>query len=122
MNILIVERDPVFRSNMARVLAEHHAIEIAENAERGFEIAMRRDIHIIITGHQFGMGMGGAEFSLEVKRYITRRIAIILTSELAEPLPHEADRFLSRPFDAEILLEIITDLTRNQKVACSDFC
>ncbi|MDO8579638.1 MAG: response regulator [bacterium] len=118
MNILLVERDSVFRSNMARVLAEYHAVEIAENAEMGFQIVLERDIHIIITGHQFGMGMGGAEFSLEIKRYINRKIFIILTSELVEPLPHGADRFISQPFDAEILLEIITDLMKNQKVAC----
>lgn len=117
LNVLVVEGDPIDRMNIKMALEEHHQVEVATNAEEGFQTVLEKDIHVVVTSHHFGRGITGRQLSVDIKRLL-HPLPVILMSKFAEPFPHGADRFISKPFKTETLLEIIADLVRTHRIVC----
>lgn len=119
--ILIVEDSPDVRVYVADLLKNEYEILLAENGEKGLELALDNIPDLILSDIMMP-GMDGIEFCRRIKTsWQTSHIPIILlTAKVGdesklEGLETGADDYLTKPFNADELLVRIKNLIEQRK-------
>ncbi|WP_167015888.1 two-component regulator propeller domain-containing protein [Chitinophaga sp. Cy-1792] len=119
--ILVVEDNQLIQSLIKGILPPFYQVTIASNAESGLVIA-RETLPDIIISDVMMPGMNGFKFCKLLKSdTLTSHIPIILltaktaTDDQIYGLDQGADIYLSKPFNARILLLHVRNLIRNQE-------
>ncbi|MCF8378663.1 MAG: response regulator [Bacteroidales bacterium] len=119
--ILIVEDNPDLRNYIRdQFNSEYHIIE-AQNGQTGYEKAVQHIPDLIVTDLMMPV-MGGMEMCQKVKTHpLTSHIPVIMLTAKAdkesklEGLETNADDYIIKPFDAELLVVRAKNLIRQRK-------
>jgi YesN/AraC family two-component response regulator len=119
--ILIVEDNEDLRKYIIEFLQDYYSVVFAENGKQGLEILKTRNVQLVISDVMMPV-MDGFEFCQIVKSQIeTSHIPVILLTALSSSentstgLEKGADAYISKPFDANVLLSQIKNLLEQRK-------
>ena len=125
--ILFVEDSPDVRTYLFDLLKSDYEVLLAENAERGIEIALQEAPELIVSDIMM-QGMDGIEFCKRLKTdWQTSHIPVILltakatTESKLEGLETGADDYLTKPFSFEELSVRIKNLIAQRKLLWEKF-
>ena len=125
--LLIVDDNPEVRSFIKTIFEKDNNIYEAENGEEAIEIAKNNTIDLIISDVMMPI-MDGMELCETIKSNIlTSHIPVILltakTSEDAhkEGFIHGADAYITKPFNAELLVLRVKNILRSRKKLIEKF-
>ncbi|MEG0887928.1 MULTISPECIES: hybrid sensor histidine kinase/response regulator transcription factor [Bacteroides] len=118
--LLIVEDNEDLLNVLKQLFTSFYQVLVARNGKEGLEIAMNEKIDLIISDVMMPE-MTGTEMCLQIKNNIDLcHIPIILltalntTEQNIEGLNRGADDYITKPFNAKILLSRCTNLIRNR--------
>lgn len=115
--ILIVDDDDILALLMKAILqGEGFEAEIAKDGIEGLEKVNRGEYHVIISDCEMPR-MKGDRFYLEVQKLnqdLVKRI-IFISGNINEFIMSTGNRFLSKPFSNQQLIEIVKDLIASDK-------
>lgn len=122
LSILIVDDNADIRTYLRTILAPFYTISEAADGKQGLEIALR-DVPDLIVSDVMMPVMNGLEFCQQVKDNLaTSHIPVILLTARAlsahqiEGYRSGADAYITKPFEAQVLLACIENLLRNRRV------
>ncbi len=117
MRILIVEDDAHIADVLRRCLTDrHYAVDIATNGIEGEEMALVNDYDLIILDVMLP-GRSGIEVCRSLRQAGMRTPIMLLTAlgqgeDIVRGLDEGADKYLTKPFDIDILLAHVRSLLR----------
>lgn len=121
MHILVIEDQQKLAANMKEYLeTESYAVTVANDGRQGFELAMTREIDLLILDINLP-GMDGYVICSLLRQEKKNMPILMLTArskreEVIHGLNIGADDYLSKPFDMEELLARIRALLRRKSV------
>jgi DNA-binding response OmpR family regulator len=122
LSILIVDDNADIRTYLRTILAPFYTISEAADGKQGLEIALR-DVPDLIVSDVMMPVMNGLEFCQQVKDNLaTSHIPVILLTARAlsahqiEGFRSGADAYITKPFEAQLLLARIENLLRSRQV------
>ena len=122
LSILIVDDNADIRTYLRTILAPFYTISEAADGKQGLEIALR-DVPDLIVSDVMMPVMNGLEFCQQVKDNLaTSHIPVILLTARAlsahqiEGYRSGADAYITKPFEAQLLLARIENLLRSRQV------
>ena len=121
LSILVVDDNADIRTYLRTILAPRYTISEAPDGKQGLELA-QRDVPDLIVSDVMMPVMNGLEFCQQVKENIaTSHIPVILLTARAlsqhqiEGYRSGADAYITKPFDAQLLLVRIENLLRSRR-------
>lgn len=106
--IVVVDDEPSILRLVAMVLQELDCrVDSLLRAEDAKEILDNEKVDLLITDEKLP-GMQGSELIEHARR--GQRISTVLISGQEPPQEFQADRFVPKPFDPDVLLKIVRDL------------
>lgn len=125
--ILIVEDNTELRNYLKNELKEIYKVLVAENGQKGFDLAIAKSPDIIMTDVIMPI-MNGLELCKSIKSDIrTSHIPLLMLSAKAlvkdklEGIDSGADIYLSKPFDMEILKSSLAQLLTSRQIIFNKF-
>jgi signal transduction histidine kinase/ligand-binding sensor domain-containing protein/DNA-binding response OmpR family regulator len=125
--ILIVEDNTDLRNYLKNELKSDYKVLIAENGQKGLEVALEKSPDIIMTDVIMPI-MDGLEFCKNIKKDIkTSHIPLLMLSAKAmvkdklEGIDSGADIYLSKPFDMDILKSSLVQLLTSRQIMFNKF-
>jgi signal transduction histidine kinase/ligand-binding sensor domain-containing protein/DNA-binding response OmpR family regulator len=125
--ILIVEDNHELRNYLKNELKKIYKVIIAENGERGYELAQEKLPDLILTDVIMPR-MNGIELCKKIKTDVrTSHIPLIMLSAKAmikdklEGIDSGADMYLSKPFDMNILKSSLSQLITSRQIMFNKF-
>ena len=122
LSILVVDDNPDIRTYLRTILAPFYTISEAPDGKQGLEIA-QRDVPDLIVSDVMMPVMNGLEFCQQVKESLaTSHIPVILLTARAlsqhqvEGYRSGADAYITKPFEASLLLARIENLLRSRRI------
>ena len=122
LSILVVDDNADIRTYLRTILAPFYTISEAPDGKQGLEIA-QRDVPDLIVSDVMMPVMNGLEFCQHVKESLaTSHIPVILLTARAlsahqiEGFRSGADAYITKPFEAQLLLARIENLLKNRRV------
>ena len=122
LSILVVDDNADIRTYLRTILAPFYTISEAPDGKQGLEIA-QRDVPDLIVSDVMMPVMNGLEFCQHVKECLaTSHIPVILLTARAlsahqiEGFRSGADAYITKPFEAQLLLARIENLLKNRRV------
>jgi signal transduction histidine kinase/DNA-binding response OmpR family regulator len=119
-SLLIIEDHPDLNSFLAGYLSEHYEVFHAANGNEGLQLAFRHIPDLILCDIMLP-GINGIQVLRTLKNDIrTSHIPIILLSannseeQRIEGMQHNADAYISKPFNLKYLEENITSMLNNR--------
>lgn len=126
-NVLIVEDNDELSSYLQRTLSGTYNVFAAANGAEGLEMAKAIKPNLIISDIMMPI-MRGDEMASHLKSDIeTSHIPIILLTALTERndiisgLRTNADRYITKPFDIEILKAVISNILENRALLAKQY-
>ncbi|HSD07675.1 hybrid sensor histidine kinase/response regulator transcription factor [Flavobacterium sp.] len=125
--ILIVEDNSDLRSYLKEELKKEYKVIVAENGEKGYELAVQKLPDLILTDVIMPV-MDGLEMCKKIKGNIkTSHIPLLMLSAKAlvkdrlEGIDSGADLYLSKPFNMEILKSSLAQLINSRQIIFNKF-
>lgn len=125
--ILIVEDNTDLRNYLKNELRNEYKVLVAENGQKGLEVALEKSPDIIMTDVIMPI-MDGLEFCKNIKKDIkTSHIPLLMLSAKAmvqdklEGIDSGADIYLSKPFDLDILKSSLVQLLTSRQIMFNKF-
>ncbi len=119
--LLIVEDNTDLREFLAEALSVNFKVTVAENGERGYELACENDFDLIVSDIMMPK-VNGLEMCKMLKNNIqTSHIPIILLTaknqeeDYIEGLQYGADDYISKPFNLNVLQAKINSIIDNRE-------
>jgi signal transduction histidine kinase/ligand-binding sensor domain-containing protein/DNA-binding response OmpR family regulator len=119
--ILLVEDNEDLRKYLIEFLKDNYSLVYAEDGKQALDILKTRNVQLVISDVMMPV-MDGFEFCQIVKSQIeTSHIPVILLTALSSSentstgLEKGADAYISKPFDANVLLSQIKNLLEQRK-------
>ena len=108
---LVVDDEPAIRRTISLVLQDFgFSVREAGDAETALAAIASERPDAIVADVRLP-GMNGVELVRRVREGDGRRdLPIVLISAYEEPREHDADRFVSKPFDIEELAQIVAEM------------
>lgn len=108
-SVLVVDDEPAIRKVVAFALAQMGCDEtyLADDAESALEIIERQRPDLVISDVKLP-AMSGVELARRVKSsQVLNSTPVLLMSAFGEPVGHDADGFLPKPFDIDDLAQFV---------------
>jgi len=125
--VLIVEDNSDLRSYLKEELKKDYKVIVAENGEKGYDLAVQRLPDLILTDVIMPV-MDGLEMCKKIKSNIkTSHIPLLMLSAKAlvkdrlEGIDSGADLYLSKPFEMEILKSSLAQLINSRQIIFNKF-
>jgi signal transduction histidine kinase/ligand-binding sensor domain-containing protein/DNA-binding response OmpR family regulator len=125
--ILIVEDNTELRNYLKNELKKEYKVLVAENGQKGLELALEKSPDIIMTDVIMPI-MNGLDFCKNIKKDIkTSHIPLLMLSAKAmvkdklEGIDSGADIYLSKPFDMDILKSSLVQLLTSRQIMFNKF-
>ncbi|WP_255557664.1 hybrid sensor histidine kinase/response regulator transcription factor [Flavobacterium taihuense] len=125
--ILIVEDNTELRNYLKNELKKEYKVLVAENGQKGLELALEKSPDIIMTDVIMPI-MDGLELCKNIKKDIkTSHIPLLMLSAKAmvkdklEGIDSGADIYLSKPFDMDILRSSLVQLLTSRQIMFNKF-
>jgi signal transduction histidine kinase/DNA-binding response OmpR family regulator len=125
--ILIVEDNTELRNYLKNELKKEYKVLVAENGQKGLELALEKSPDIIMTDVIMPI-MNGLDFCKNIKKDIkTSHIPLLMLSAKAmvkdklEGIDSGADIYLSKPFDMDILKSSLAQLLTSRQIMFNKF-
>jgi signal transduction histidine kinase/ligand-binding sensor domain-containing protein/DNA-binding response OmpR family regulator len=125
--ILIVEDNTELRNYLKNELKKEYKVLIAENGQKGLELALEKSPDIIMTDVIMPI-MNGLDFCKNIKKDLkTSHIPLLMLSAKAmvkdklEGIDSGADIYLSKPFDMDILKSSLVQLLTSRQIMFNKF-
>ncbi|MFT4204159.1 MAG: two-component regulator propeller domain-containing protein [Chitinophagaceae bacterium] len=120
-NLLVVEDNPRMQQLLSEILSSHYQVTLRDNAENGMGCATEQVPDLIVSDVMMP-GMDGFQFCAQLKQNLTTsHIPVILLTakstveDCIEGLDNSADVYLTKPFNAQVLLLHIRNLLVRQE-------
>lgn len=125
--ILIVEDNTELRNYLKNELRKEYKVLVAENGQKGLELALKKSPDIIMTDVIMPI-MNGLDFCKNIKKDIkTSHIPLLMLSAKAmvkdklDGIDSGADIYLSKPFDMDILRSSLVQLLTSRQIMFNKF-
>ena len=125
--ILIVEDNTELRNYLKNELKKEYKVLVAENGQKGLELALEKSPDIIMTDVIMPI-MNGLDFCKNIKKDIkTSHIPLLMLSaktmvkDKLEGIDSGADIYLSKPFDMDILKSSLVQLLTSRQIMFNKF-
>ena len=125
--ILIVEDNAELRNYLKNELKRHYKVLVAENGQKGYELALQKLPDLILTDVIMPV-MNGLELCKNIKKDLkTSHIPLLMLSAKAmikdklEGIDSGADMYLSKPFDMDILKSSLAQLITSRQIMFNKF-
>lgn len=125
--ILIVEDNTELRNYLKNELKKEYKVLVAENGQKGLELAIEKTPDIIMTDVIMPI-MNGLDLCKNIKKDIkTSHIPLLMLSAKAmvkdklEGIDSGADIYLSKPFDMDILKSSLAQLLTSRQIMFNKF-
>ncbi|WP_348800102.1 hybrid sensor histidine kinase/response regulator transcription factor [Flavobacterium adhaerens] len=125
--VLIVEDNSDLRSYLKEVLKKDYRVIVAENGQKGYDLAVQKLPDLILTDVIMPV-MDGLEMCKKIKSNIkTSHIPLLMLSAKAlvkdrlEGIDSGADLYLSKPFELEILKSSLAQLITSRQIIFNKF-
>ncbi|KIA87682.1 hybrid sensor histidine kinase/response regulator transcription factor [Flavobacterium sp. AED] len=125
--ILIVEDNTELRNYLKNELKNEYKVLVAENGQKGLEMALEKSPDIIMTDVIMPI-MNGLDLCKNIKKDIkTSHIPLLMLSAKAmvkdklEGIDSGADIYLSKPFDMDILKSSLAQLLTSRQIMFNKF-
>ena len=125
--ILIVEDNAELRNYLKNELKRYYKVLVAENGQKGYELALQKLPDLILTDVIMPV-MNGLELCKNIKKDLkTSHIPLLMLSAKAmikdklEGIDSGADMYLSKPFDMDILKSSLAQLITSRQIMFNKF-
>nr|WP_276598339.1 ATP-binding protein [Flavobacterium azizsancarii] len=125
--ILIVEDNPELRNYLKHELSKLYKVIVAENGQKGYELAVQKLPDLIITDVIMPV-MDGLQLCKNIKGDLkTSHIPLLMLSAKAmvkdrlEGIDSGADMYLSKPFELDILKSSLAQLITSRQIMFKKF-
>lgn len=125
--ILIVEDNPELRNYLKQELSKTYKVIVAENGQKGYELAVQKLPDLIITDVIMPI-MDGLQMCKNIKGDLkTSHIPLLMLSAKAlvkdrlEGIDSGADMYLSKPFELDILKSSLAQLITSRQIMFKKF-
>ena len=110
-NILVIEDEPTIQRILVLILSDQgHEVSATTDGEAGLTLLEEHRPDLIIADVRL-TGMDGVEFTRRVKSNPEYAgVPVLLMSAYGRPPVHQADRFISKPFDIDELIQHVSQL------------
>ena len=125
--ILIVEDNAELRNYLKNELKRYYKVLVAENGQKGYELAVQKLPDLILTDVIMPV-MNGLELCKNIKKNLkTSHIPLLMLSAKAmikdklEGIDSGSDMYLSKPFDMDILKSSLAQLITSRQIMFNKF-